>query len=155
MDLFEAVAAQDAAALKKLIRQTADVNPFGERDRTPLMLAAQAGFTEGVQLLLAAGADATLQDTTGESAFLKAAGGGHTDAAELLLPFATDDERDLAARMLEAVATDDYPGPEQASVTSAFTRKLAGAGAYVSEKLGDKNPSQRLARLLRSERHRK
>ncbi len=155
MDLFEAVAAQDVAALKKLIRGGADVNPFGERGRTPLMLAAQAGFADGVKLLLDAGADATFPDDTGETAFVKAAGGGHEDAVELLLPFATDDEKDLAMRMLEAVSQGDFPGPSEPAATDGLKRKLASAGAYVSGKLGDKSAGTRLARILRSEKNRR
>lgn len=52
--------------------------------KTPLMIAAAAGNTSGVRVLLDAGADPTLQDSDEQNALLLAQANGHAQVADLL-----------------------------------------------------------------------
>src|SRR5437867_1580760 len=96
MTLFEAVEAQDAGALEQLAAEVKDINAPFEGGRTALHEAAARGHLELVQVLLAAGADASVRDDDGETALLKAALNGQSAVVGILLPLAGDDERDLA-----------------------------------------------------------
>jgi uncharacterized protein len=95
----------------------------------------------------------------GETALVIAAAHGHAGICKLLMPHAREDERDLAQHLLKTAGgsmLDARPGPPpEEPPPSDMRRKLASAGAYVSDKLGDSNPAKRLARLLRSEKGRK
>jgi hypothetical protein len=148
MSLFDAVMAGDE-----------DPNPLGDRGRTPLMEAAQAGHEKIVQVLLAGGAEPMLTDNVGETALVIAAAHNHPAVCKLLLPHAREDERDLAQHLLKTAGgsiLDVRPGPPpEEPGPSENRRKLASAGAYVAEKLGDDGPMKRLGRLLRSEKGRK
>ena len=57
---------------------------------TVLMLAAQAGNVETVQLLLAYGAEVNSRDTQGRTALMEAAARGHSRAAQVLLDHDAD-----------------------------------------------------------------
>lgn len=159
MSLFDAVMAGDETRVEQLLAEGEDPNPIGERGRTPLMVAAQDGRAKIVSALLAAGAEPMLTDGTGETALLIAAAHGHSGVCALLMPHASDDERDLARTLLRTSGgsmLDAPPGPpEDAPAPSDARRKLASAGAYVANKLGDDGPTKRLARLFRSEKGRK
>jgi len=91
----------------------------------------------------------------GEGALTKAAAYGHAHVAELLLPHASEDERDMARALLkvgtDVLATPRAPAPERED----FSHKLASAGAYVSRKLGDMAPTERLERALRAQKNAK
>jgi uncharacterized protein len=159
MSLFDAVSAGEVARVQALLAGGEDANLPGERGRTPLMVAAEAGHVEVVQALLAAGAEPFLTDELGETALLIAAAHGQAGVCALLLPHASEDDRDLARRLLRdcglpqgelpPAPLDEGPGPSPAQ------RKLASVGAYVANKLGDDGPTKRLARLFRSEKGRK
>lgn len=158
MSLFDAVLAGDEARVKELLAEGEDANALGEQGRTPLMAAAQAGHAEIARVLLEAGGEPMLTDELGETALMIAAAHGHVGVCRLLMPHAREDERDLARRMLRdsGSLTELPPGPpEEGPGPSQTRRKLAAAGAYVASKLGDDGPTQRLARLLRSEKGRK
>jgi hypothetical protein len=159
MSLFDAVMAGDVARVEALLAQGEDPNPLGERGRTPLMVAAEAGNAELVRVLLDAGAEPMLTDGTGETALLIAAAHGHPGVCRLLLPHASADDRDLAHTLLKTSGgsmMDVPPGPPDEGLgPSDARRKLASAGAYVANKLGDDGPTKRLARLFRSEKGRK
>jgi uncharacterized protein len=158
MTLFDAVVAGEVDRVEALLAGGEDPNALGARGRTVLMAAAEAGHEKIVRALLAAGAEPILTDDLGETALVIAAAHGHASVCRLLLPHAGEDERDLARRLLRDSGNlmevppgpaDEGPGPSEAR------RKLASAGAYVSDKLGDDGPAKRLARLLRSEKNRK
>ncbi len=155
MSLFDAVAAGDVARVEALLAGGADPNPFDAEGRTPLMVAAQEGHEELVRALLAKGADPLLTDAQGEGALTKAAAYGHAHIAELLLPHASEDERDMARTLLrvgtDVLATPRAPEPPR----DDFKHKLASAGAYVSRKLGDMAPTERLERALRAQKNAK
>ncbi|SEU30823.1 Ankyrin repeat-containing protein [Stigmatella erecta] len=159
MSLFDAVSAGEVARVQALLAGGEDPNLLGERGRTPLMVAAQAGHVEVVRVLLAAGAEPFLTDELGEPALLIAAAHGQAKVCELLLPHASEDERDLARRLLRDCgrpAGELPPGPpDEGPGPSDSRRKLASVGAYVANKLGDDGPTKRLARLFRSEKGRK
>ncbi|MDY7226334.1 ankyrin repeat domain-containing protein [Hyalangium rubrum] len=159
MSLFDAVMAGDEARVEELLAAGEDPNPLGDQGRTPLMVAAQHGHADIARALLAAGAEPILTDAMGETALMIAAAHGHAGVCKLLMPHASDDERDLAQRLLRDSGQSllDLPRgpPDEGPAPSNTRRKLASAGAYVSSKLGDDGPTQRLARLLRSEKNRK
>jgi hypothetical protein len=159
MSLFDAVMDGDETRVLAMLDAGEDPNPIGDRGRTPLMMAAEAGHEKIVRALLAAGAEPILTDDTGETALVIAAAHGHAEICKLLMPHAREDERDLAQHLLKTAGgsiLDARPGPPpEEPKPSDVRRKLASAGAYVSDKLGDSNPAKRLARLLRSEKGRK
>lgn len=72
------------ACIHLLIKAGADVNSRDEDGITPLMEAAWFGIGEGVQVLLNAGADKSLLDNSGRSAYKTATSRGHCDVAEML-----------------------------------------------------------------------
>jgi uncharacterized protein len=155
MSLFDAVRAGDPARVEALLAGGADPNPFDSQGRTPLMLAAEAGREDLVALLLASGADPSLPDSLGEPALLKAAAHGHAHVVTLLYPHASEDEQEMARTLLR-VGTDFFQLPrEPAPPPSRMDRSLASASAWVSGKLGDSAPSERLERLHRAEKHSK
>lgn len=160
MSLFDAVMTGHEARVQALLDAGEDPNPIGDRGRTPLMMAAEAGREKIVRMLLAAGAEPILTDDVGETALVIAAAHGHAEICNLLMPHAREDERDMAQHLLKTAGgsiLDVRPGPppEEPPPNSDVRRKLASAGAYVSDKLGDSNPAKRLARLFRAEKGRK
>lgn len=85
-DLFRAVRAGDAAAVKALLDQGVPVDAKARYDRTPLSFAADRGNVEIVRMLLEKGADVNAKDTFyGGTALTWAADKGHTDIVRLLL----------------------------------------------------------------------
>lgn len=83
--LMMAAMAGNVAMCEMLINRRAQINwvePINSR--TPLMFAAQGGFTSIVDLMLKSGADIMKQDSEGQSALMWAALGGKTETAKLL-----------------------------------------------------------------------
>lgn len=84
--LWEASRTGDAAAVKKLLEQGADVNAKFRYNQTPLFKAAERGHTEVVKVLLAGGAEVNLKDTFyGATAITWAADKGHAEVVRALL----------------------------------------------------------------------
>lgn len=155
MSLFDAVAAGDLARVEELLAGGADANPFDAEGRTPLMAAAENGSEALVRALLAGGADPILTDRMGESALTKAAAHGHGRVAALLYPHASEEDQAMARTLLR-VGTDFFNLPRsQPEPPDDFRRKLASAGAYIADKLGDSSPAERLERLRRAEKNSK
>ena len=73
-----------ANEIRKLEDMKALVNQNDTLGKTALSLAAQNGYTEIVELLLKAGANAEVQDNDGGTPMHRAAWGGHVGAIELL-----------------------------------------------------------------------
>lgn len=154
MTLFEAVQAADAEALTKLAAEVRDVNEGFEAGRTALIEAAARGEVGLVRILLEAGADPSLKDDEHETAMLKAAANGHTDAVHVLAPMATEDERDMARAFLKAHGksfSPEYQGPPEDF--GKLKRAAATASARVSKFIGHDSPSERLDRVDRAEKN--
>ena len=79
-----AARAGNAAEVRRLAGQGADVNAFGNNRQTALIAAAEAGHREVVEALVEAGADANLRDGKGNTAAEAAADKGHARIAESL-----------------------------------------------------------------------
>ena len=65
----QATSAERLQIIDSLIKAGADVNAKNDKDKTPLISAAQKGNAETVNLLLDAGADAKAKDNSGKTAF--------------------------------------------------------------------------------------
>ena len=156
MSLFEAVMAGDLARVEAALAAGADPNPYDAERRTPLMLAAERGEQDMVRALLAAGADPTLTDRLDESALTKAAAYGQRALVTMLYPHSPPEQQEMARALLD-VGPDFFAAaarpPAEPREGEGLRRKLARAGAYLSEKLGDDVPSQRLERLERAEKN--
>jgi ankyrin repeat protein len=84
--LFCAAFAGRVGALKALIEKGVNIHQRDkEDDFTVLMHYASRGSEEGVQVLLAAGADPNLVDDDGQTALMFAAWGGHIETAKVLV----------------------------------------------------------------------
>jgi ankyrin repeat protein len=70
--------------MRALLAAGADVDARQPGWKTPLMIAAAAGNTSSVRLLLEAGADSTLEDSDEQTAMLQALAHGHNEVADLL-----------------------------------------------------------------------
>lgn len=92
--VMKAVHANDAARLRALIAEGADVNQLDPNGDAPLVMAAYLGHTEIVRLLLDAGADLTAVDPGMKATALHAAAyAGRTEAARLLVERGIDIDR--------------------------------------------------------------
>lgn len=85
-ELFRAIAAGDEEKAKTLIAAHPDtIKAKDERGCTPLLLAAKAGRTEIVSILLKNGASVSAKDKTGETALHWAATADSTDTTHALI----------------------------------------------------------------------
>jgi ankyrin repeat protein len=86
-DIFAATDTGDAAAVQQLIAADAScVHTRGEKERTPLIVAAREGHREIADLLLAHGADIEAKDAEhGSTPLIWAVFFGHQPVAEFLL----------------------------------------------------------------------
>jgi ankyrin repeat protein len=89
--LMRAVQNDDAARVKTLIADGANVDELDPNGDAPLVMAAYLGHTEIVRLLLEAGADVRAVDPGMKATALHAAAyAGRTDAARLLIQHGID-----------------------------------------------------------------
>lgn len=89
--LMNAVHANNAIAVRKLIEQGVNVNETDSNGDAPLVMAAYKGYTVIVKLLLEAGADVGALDPSMKATALHAAAyAGHADAARLLIEYNID-----------------------------------------------------------------
>jgi len=82
--LFTVVGRGNLAWTYRLIAMGADVNVRNEAGQTPLMLAAEKGYADMVQILIQHGANPKLANNQGESALTIALMKGYTRIAESL-----------------------------------------------------------------------
>lgn len=84
--LIAAIARREVDRVRPLLEQGVDPNAtwFDGDQETALMVAAGFGFEEVVELLIAAGADASMRDSWGRTACIWAAEGHHVRLAEHL-----------------------------------------------------------------------
>lgn len=73
-----------------LMANGANVNGQDRLDRTPIMVAAEAGFTEAVRLLAANGARVNMKDKAGETALIKSVRLRDTESVSLLMAAGAD-----------------------------------------------------------------
>ena len=83
--LLEAVHADDAAAVRRLLQTGVEVSTPNRYGVTPLVTACQNGNPELVRLLLGAGADAGTVQAGGETALMTAARTGQAECVRALL----------------------------------------------------------------------
>lgn len=152
MSLFEAIAAKNLEALVKALPSN-DVNEVGDGKTTPLIEAAKTGFLEGVKRLLAAGAEPDWRDDQQETALLKAAANGHAQVAAVLMPHASDDDRDMAKQFLAAFGASH--APEFQYETSPLHRSLVEKAARAANFVGHEEPLKRIERQERAEAEQK
>jgi hypothetical protein len=89
--LMNAVKSNDVDAVRTLIQQGVNVNELDTHNDAPLIMAAYAGHTDIVRLLLEAGADVAVVDPSMKATALHAAAyAGNTDAAKLLIAYKID-----------------------------------------------------------------
>src|SRR4051812_36600598 len=90
-ELMDAVRANDAKAVERLIARGANVSELDAHSDAPLVMAAYLGQTDIVRLLLEAGADITAVDPGMKATALHAAAyAGRTEAARLLVEHGID-----------------------------------------------------------------
>ncbi|MXO73480.1 ankyrin repeat domain-containing protein [Alteraurantiacibacter buctensis] len=93
------VADRDASWLSYLISQRANVNLADNQGVTPLMLAVQIGYVEGVEALLAARARVDVTNSAGETPLMFAVHSRSTEVMRVLLQAGADpDRRDNSGR---------------------------------------------------------
>jgi uncharacterized protein len=93
------VADRDGPWVSYLISQRANVNLADNQGVTPLMLAVQIGYVEGVEALLAARARVDVANSAGETPLMFAVHSRNTDVMRVLLQAGADpDRRDNSGR---------------------------------------------------------
>ncbi|MBL8916069.1 MAG: ankyrin repeat domain-containing protein [Archangium sp.] len=161
MTLFEAAECGDLSLLKAALKSAPDVNAIGDEKKTPLILAAARGWVDGVKLLLAAGAEHAWRDASDETALLKAAANGHLEAARVLAPMASEDDKALANSFLKAFGASHAPefsyddgrlgGAGAGETASGLKKKAVQVVARAANFIGDEDPLQRVERQQRAE----
>lgn len=114
--------ARPAKNTEGLEPRTWETHPL-DRDRTPLLLAAEGGHAEMVEVLLAAGADPDARDAGGRTALHLAVVRGHSAVADRLI---------TAGVPLDAVASGEAGLPERLFVERIHPGELGGAGAHTA-----------------------
>ncbi|MFJ8264095.1 ankyrin repeat domain-containing protein [Rummeliibacillus sp. NPDC094406] len=90
MTLLNAVHQQDLHAVKKLVRDGADLDQQNDRGRTPLMIATYNHDVEIAKMLIDLGADVNIQDDMQNTPFLYAAAEGYLDILKLMIQAGAD-----------------------------------------------------------------
>jgi hypothetical protein len=89
-ELIRAAESGDAAAVKRLLAQGADVRARDAQGRTALLAATYGNRVAAAQALIAAGADVNAQDEIRNSAFLLAGARGYLEIVRLTLAAGAD-----------------------------------------------------------------
>ena len=130
-------------AVKKLLKEGADVNAKNSDGYTALILASSNGRTEIVAMLLDAGANVNARTNTnywGSTALIRASESKHTEIVAMLLEKeadvnATDDDGDTALmRVINCNEEDDRPWYQVENDIIEIVEMLLAAGADVNVK---------------------
>ena len=125
---------RDAGWLSYLISQRANVNLADNQGVTPLMLAVQMGYVEGVEALLAARARVDVTNTAGETPLMFAVHSRNTEVMRVLLQAGADpDRRDNSGRSARDYARLRGANDITNDVLARFERpasQRAGAATY-------------------------
>ena len=128
-------------AVKKLLKEGADVNAKNSDGYTALILASSNGRTEIVAMLLDAGANVNARTNTnywGSTALIRASENKHTEIVAMLLDAgadvnATDDDGDTALmRVINCDEEDDRPWYQVEYDIIEIVEMLLTAGADVN-----------------------
>ena len=128
-------------AVKKLLKEGADVNAKNSDGYTALILASSNGRTEIVAMLLDAGANVNARTNTnywGSTALIRASESKHTEIVAMLLEKeadvnATDDDGDTALmRVINCNEEDDRPWYQVENDIIEIVEMLLAAGADVN-----------------------
>jgi ankyrin repeat protein len=93
------VARSDTVWLKFLLQRGADPNIRNKKGITPLQLATQQGFVDGVEALIKGGANVNISDQTGETPLISAVHARNVAMVRLLLSKGADpDHNDNSGR---------------------------------------------------------
>lgn len=87
------VARRDITWTRYLLQQGANPNISDNQGRTPLIVAAQVGFIEGVSALVAGGAQIDVANRTGETPLIAAVHVGNLELIEVLVEAGADPDR--------------------------------------------------------------
>ncbi|MFN7173792.1 MAG: ankyrin repeat domain-containing protein [Thermaurantiacus tibetensis] len=122
---------RDAPWMRFLIESGADVNARDREGNTPLIVAAQSGFTDGIRLLAAFKANPNLTNARGQTALFRAVQLRDAAAVELLLAMGADPDipehqTGLSAR--DIAAADPRAGPVGKLLAEAPAKRRAVTG---------------------------
>ena len=124
----------DAARVKKLIAQGANVNAKDEKQDSAFLIASANGHTEVVKLALVAGADLKSTNRYGGTGLIPACHHGHLETVRLLLTTKIDVNhvnRLGWTALLEAVVLGNG-GPNHTAIVAALVK--AGADPNVKDR---------------------
>ena len=108
---------RDAVWTRWLLQQDANPNIADKNGVTPLLLAAQMNFIEGVEALIAGGARVDVTNNTGETPLISAVHTRNTEMMEVLLRAgANPDRADNAGRSARDYASERGAGDRSLAV---------------------------------------
>ena len=135
--LHIAAARRDIVWLVFLANKGANPNIADNRGVTPLMLASQLGFFEGVQALITAGARVDEPNEAGETPLITAVHRRDTQMMRVLLQAGADPDRsDNSGRTAREYATLEGPGSRTTAEIERSARPDAGRGRNSGEVYG-------------------
>lgn len=84
-ELHRATEQQDTEQVKKLIKDSVDINAQDSQGRTPLMIAAYNEDYDTAKVLIQAGADVNIQDNMKNNPYLYASAEGYSDILRIII----------------------------------------------------------------------
>lgn len=128
--LHIAVARRDVTWIRFLSAHGANPNIADKRGITPVMLATQLGFVDGVEALVEAGAQVDVPNVAGETPLIYAVHSRDTGLMRVLLEAgANPDRRDNSGRSAREYAKMDGPGNSALAEIARSTQDDAGDAA--------------------------
>lgn len=130
--LFAAAQRGDSSAIQDAAKRGADVNAFGDRGRTALMVAAMYKQTDAVNTLLSLGAKVkiTAKDDTGTTPLMYAVVGGDIGIVKALLAKGADP----AAKTKDGKRAIDIAGSQNKQDIVALLKTKTGSGTASAKK---------------------
>ena len=117
---------RDRPWMAEMIRRGADVNARDRNGVTPLVLAVNLGFVEGVELLVEYKARVDDSNDAGETPLISAVHRRHAELARLLLKAGADpDRKDNSGRSARDYASVDSSGAQMLAEIAAHAKPKA------------------------------